>query len=188
MRRLHEESRASRHTESGNRHSDSYAESVAGSRTHPHRRRPEPRQGPRNAHRPTPFPDTGTAEEAIRPRAQGATLEELARSYNVKPRHHFTAHSMTEQAARRQHRQRPPPPRCIFCGQGGVAGHSMSGEHLWPCWMHPYLPNLSNPKKDERYRAVRFITRTGTSSATIRQGMYSRGGLELSVKDVTTPG
>jgi hypothetical protein len=78
---------------------------------------------------------------------------------------------MTEQASRRQHhRQRPPPRRCIFCGQGGGADNPISGEHLWPCWMHPYLPKLSNPKKDERYRAARLITGTGTSSATIRQG------------------
>jgi hypothetical protein len=30
------------------------------SNPHPHRRRQEPRQGPRKAHGPTPFPDTGT--------------------------------------------------------------------------------------------------------------------------------
>ena len=29
---------------------------------HPHRRRPEPRQGPRKGHGPTPFPDTGPKE------------------------------------------------------------------------------------------------------------------------------
>src|SRR5262249_52842689 len=50
----------------------------------PHRRRPEPRQGPRKSHGPSPFPHTGTEEEAIRRRAQGATLEELAHSYNVR--------------------------------------------------------------------------------------------------------
>jgi hypothetical protein len=31
----------------------------------------------------------------------------------------------------------------------------MTGEHLWPEWMHPYLPKLENPQKDEFYRVVR---------------------------------
>jgi hypothetical protein len=51
---------------------------------HPHRRRPEPRQGPRKAYGPPPFPHPGTTEkEAVSRRGQGATLDELARSYNV---------------------------------------------------------------------------------------------------------
>ena len=49
---------------------------------HPHSRRQEPRQGPRDAHGPSPFPEA-QQKEAIRRRAQGATLDELARSYNV---------------------------------------------------------------------------------------------------------
>jgi len=40
--------------------------------------RHEPRQGSRKAHGPA------QQKEAIRPRAQGATLDELARSYNVQ--------------------------------------------------------------------------------------------------------
>ena len=34
-------------------------------------------------HMGRPLPDTGPTKEAIRRRAQGATLQELARSYNV---------------------------------------------------------------------------------------------------------
>jgi hypothetical protein len=47
------------------------------------RRRPKPRQGPRKAHGPTPFPDCGAAERGHQTAPQGATLGELARSYNV---------------------------------------------------------------------------------------------------------
>jgi DNA invertase Pin-like site-specific DNA recombinase len=50
-------------------------------------RRPEPRQGPREAHGPPPSLNTPAQQpnrkEALRRRAQGATLEELARRYNV---------------------------------------------------------------------------------------------------------
>jgi hypothetical protein len=31
----------------------------------------------------------------------------------------------------------------------------MTGEHLWSEWMHPYLPKLEDPKKEEFYRIVR---------------------------------
>jgi hypothetical protein len=31
----------------------------------------------------------------------------------------------------------------------------MTGEHLWPEWMHPFLPKLEDPKKEEFYRIVR---------------------------------
>ena len=52
--------------------------------SHPHRRRQEPRQGPREADGPTPGTSTPPQQkEATRRRAEGATLDELARSYNV---------------------------------------------------------------------------------------------------------
>ena len=41
------------------------------------------RQGPRKGRGPSPFPPPSQKKEAIRRRAQGATLDELARSYNV---------------------------------------------------------------------------------------------------------
>jgi DNA invertase Pin-like site-specific DNA recombinase len=50
-------------------------------RTHTARRQ-EPRQGPRKAYGPSPFPDTAQQKEATKRRAQGATLQELADSYD----------------------------------------------------------------------------------------------------------
>jgi len=50
---------------------------------HSHRRRQKPRQGPRKANGPTPFPEPAQQKEATRRRAQGATLQELAHGYNV---------------------------------------------------------------------------------------------------------
>jgi hypothetical protein len=45
--------------------------------------RPKPRQGSRKAHGAAPFPDPAQQKEAARRRTQGATLQELAHSYNV---------------------------------------------------------------------------------------------------------
>jgi DNA invertase Pin-like site-specific DNA recombinase len=42
----------------------------------------EPRHGPRKAHGAASFSDTGPAERGHRRRAQGATLQELADSYD----------------------------------------------------------------------------------------------------------
>jgi len=51
---------------------------------HPNGRGQKPRQGPRKAHRPSsPLPHSTQQKEASRRRAQGATLQELAKSYNV---------------------------------------------------------------------------------------------------------
>jgi DNA invertase Pin-like site-specific DNA recombinase len=55
-------------------------------RSYPHSdsRRQEPRQGSRKAYGPTSFPEIPEQQkQAIRRRAQGATLDELAPSYNV---------------------------------------------------------------------------------------------------------
>jgi hypothetical protein len=43
----------------------------------------------------------------------------------------------------------PPPRRCIFCQVGRV-----TGEHLWPRWMHRYLPKLQDARKEEAYTTV----------------------------------
>src|SRR5690349_13220090 len=56
-------------------------------------------------------------------------------------------------------RRRTPNPRrkCIFCGNGPT-----SGEHLWPRWMHSYLPKREDPGRDERYynlRNAHIVTR-----------------------------
>jgi hypothetical protein len=48
-----------------------------------------------------------------------------------------------------------PPRKCIFCGGGGGSGNPMSGEHIWPEWMHPYLPRQENPKTAASYTVVR---------------------------------
>jgi DNA invertase Pin-like site-specific DNA recombinase len=50
---------------------------------HPDSRGQKPRQGPRAADGPTPALTPEQQKEATRRRAQGATLDELARSYNV---------------------------------------------------------------------------------------------------------
>jgi DNA invertase Pin-like site-specific DNA recombinase len=50
---------------------------------HPHRRRQEPRQGPRKADGAAPASTPEQQKEATRRRARGATLQELAHSYNV---------------------------------------------------------------------------------------------------------
>jgi DNA invertase Pin-like site-specific DNA recombinase len=53
------------------------------SNPHPHRRRQKPRQGPREAHGPTPFSkNPAQQKEATKRRARGATLQELADSYD----------------------------------------------------------------------------------------------------------
>ena len=49
-----------------------------------------------------------------------------------------------------------PPSRCIFCGGGGVRGNPMSKEHLWPEWMHPYLPKIPNARN---WTAITLQTR-----------------------------
>ena len=41
--------------------------------------------------------------------------------------------------------------RCIFCGSPKV-----SGEHLWPEWMHPYLPKQPNAMKREIYNHIKL--------------------------------
>jgi hypothetical protein len=55
---------------------------------------------------------------------------------------------------RRQQSHRAPPRRCVFCGKGGTRGNPMSEEHLWPTWMHPYLPINKEYGKHEMYGTV----------------------------------
>jgi hypothetical protein len=101
----------------------------------------------------------------------------------------------------RKHPRRSPR-KCIFCGDGGVAGNPMSDEHLWPEWMHPYLPRLENPQKDETYQYASATTRTAGVHKQIRQGhVYTRkfhvvcrncnngwmGNIETDAKEVLIP-
>ena len=46
----------------------------------------------------------------------------------------------------------------------------MTGEHLWPEWMHPYLPKLEDPKKEEFYRVVRSKHAANTFHKKARPG------------------
>ncbi len=50
--------------------------------------------------------------------------------------------------ARTTQRKQPrnPPRKCIFCGEGGTPGNPMTEEHLWPHWMHTYLPQFPGTK------------------------------------------
>jgi hypothetical protein len=59
-------------------------------------------------------------------------------------------------ASRRQQPKRASR-KCIFCGEGGTPGNPMTEEHLWPEWMHPYLPQLPGIKT----RAGRHRIRVG---------------------------
>jgi len=42
--------------------------------------------------------------------------------------------------------KRRSPRKCIFCGEGGTPGNPMTEEHLWPEWMHAYLPQIPGMK------------------------------------------
>jgi hypothetical protein len=77
---------------------------------------------------------------------------------------------------RNTRRKTPRPPRkCIFCGGGGIHGNPMSEEHLWPEWMHPYLPTLPDPEKQEGYQVIRMGTIVSERRMSIRQGhTYTR--------------
>jgi len=46
-------------------------------------------------------------------------------------------------------RQHQPPPKCIFCGGGGVRGNRMTGEHLWSDWMKPLFPQWPRAEYSE---------------------------------------
>jgi hypothetical protein len=51
----------------------------------------------------------------------------------------------------------------------------MTDEHLWPEWMHPYLPKLENPKREEEYTTVSALARTAHGMTTSHQGhVYQR--------------
>jgi len=60
---------------------------------HPHRRRPEPRQGPRKAHGPPPFPDTGPTERSHQTARVGRYARRTRPQLQCKPRYDFTADS-----------------------------------------------------------------------------------------------
>ena len=55
---------------------------------------------------------------------------------------------------RLQRRFRRAPRRCVFCGDGGTRANRMSEEHLWPEWMHPYLPVNEEHGKREIYGTI----------------------------------
>ena len=55
---------------------------------HPHRRRQEPRQGPRKAHGPPPFPDTGTAERGHQTPRAGRYVAGIGRQLRPQHSHH----------------------------------------------------------------------------------------------------
>ena len=61
---------------------------------HPHRRRQEPRQGPRKAHGPTPFPHTGTAERGHQTARAGRYVAGIGPQLQRQPRDDFTAGRM----------------------------------------------------------------------------------------------
>jgi hypothetical protein len=68
-----------------------------------------------------------------------------------------------------------PPRKCIFCEGGGIRGNPISEEHLWPEWMHPYLPKLDNPMTDEAYHVIRMKTVVVSTRTKPRQGQtYTR--------------
>lgn len=104
-------------------------------------------------------------------------------------------------AVSRKHPRRPPR-KCIFCEGGGVSGNPMSDEHLWPEWMHPYLPKLENPHRDETYQYVSTTTKAAGIHKQIRQGhVYTRkfhvvcgncnngwmGNIETDTKEILIP-
>jgi hypothetical protein len=45
-------------------------------------------------------------------------------------------------APNRQRQGRQRQRKCIFCGEGGIRGNPMTEEHVWPEWMHVYLPKM----------------------------------------------
>jgi hypothetical protein len=57
--------------------------------------------------------------------------------------------------SRGQQRKRPSR-KCIFCGEGGTRGNPMTEEHLWPEWMHPYLPQVSGTRTQAGRHRVRL--------------------------------
>jgi hypothetical protein len=53
-------------------------------------------------------------------------------------------------------RERKPQRKCIFCGEGGIRGNPMTEEHLWPEWMHPYLPKIPGMRTQAGRHRFRF--------------------------------
>jgi hypothetical protein len=99
----------------------------------------------------------------------------------------------------RQRRLFGLPRKCIFCGHGGEPGNPMTGEHLWSEWMHPYLPKLEEPTKEEFYQVIRGIGPVNIEKRKPQQGhTYSKkikavckrcnngwmGGIETAVKPI----
>ena len=58
---------------------------------HPHRRRPEPRQGPRKAHGATPFPDIGATERGHQTTRAGRYAARIGGQLQCEPSHDFEA-------------------------------------------------------------------------------------------------
>jgi hypothetical protein len=58
--------------------------------------------------------------------------------------------------ANRSQQGRKKPRKCIFCGEGGIRGNPMTEEHLWPEWMHPYLPQMPDIKTTAGHHRVLF--------------------------------
>ena len=65
----------------------------ARSNPHPHRRRPEPRQGPRKAHGAAPFPDTGTAERGHQTARAGRYVAGIGGQLRPQHIHHAPRHA-----------------------------------------------------------------------------------------------
>jgi hypothetical protein len=79
----------------------------------------------------------GSETSAGSPRARFAPLPR--RYARCRSRAVSWPHFMTGKSGKRQ---RKPQRKCIFCGEGGTHGNPMTQEHLWPEWMHEYLPNV----------------------------------------------
>lgn len=63
-----------------------------------------------------------------------------------------------------------PPRRCIFCGRGGL-----SGEHIWPDWASPLLPDSSSMERG-------VSTQVGKAQIVTSERVRSRQGGTKKVK------
>jgi hypothetical protein len=58
----------------------------------------------------------------------------------------------------------------------------MSEEHIWPEWMHPFLPKFKAPNKQEAYQTIRLGLLIAQSRRKVQQGHVYTKRLKLVCK------
>ena len=96
-------------------------------------------------------------------------------------KHDFAPHDLTRRrfhadgmSVSRGRQPKRPSRKCIFCGEGGTGGNPMTEEHLWPEWMHPYLPQVSG--RGRKPAVIEFDLEKSSPSVKFGKVMFSQNG------------